>query len=63
MQTDEAKEIYKQRAPTSERPNAEFQERFGLRSFAVRGLRRVRCVALWTALAYNVIHFADSLVT
>ena len=63
MQTDEAKETYKQRAPTSERPNAEFQERLGLRSFAVRGLRRVRCVALWTALAYNVIHFADSLVT
>ena len=63
MQTDEAKEIYKQRAPTSERPNAEFQERLGLRSFAVRGLRRVRCVALWTALAYNVIHFAESLVT
>jgi transposase len=63
MQTDEAKEIYKQRSPTSERPNAEFQERLGLRSFAVRGLRRVRCVALWTALAYNVIHFAESLVT
>jgi transposase len=62
MQTDEAKEIYKQRAPTSERPNAEFQERLGLRSFAVRGLSRVRCVALWTALAYNVIHFAESLV-
>ena len=63
MQTHAAKEIYKQRAPTSERPNAEFQERLGLRSFAVRGLRRVRCVALWTALAYNVIHFAESLVT
>lgn len=63
MQTDEAQAIYKQRAPTSERPNAEFQERLGLRSFAVRGLARVRCVALWTALAYNVIHFAESLVT
>ena len=62
MQTDAAKEIYKQRAPTSERPNAEFQERLGLRSFGVRGLRRVRCVALWTALAYNVIHFAEILV-
>ncbi len=62
MQTDAAKEIYKQRAPTSERPNAEFQERLGLRSFAVRGLARVRCVALWTALAYNVIHFAEILV-
>ena len=63
MQTEAAKEIYKQRAPASERPNAEFQERLGLRSFAVRGLRRVRCVALWTALAYNVIHFAEHLVT
>jgi hypothetical protein len=62
MPTDEAKEIYKQRAPTPERPNAEFQERLGLRSFAVRGLARVRCVALWTALAYNVIHFAEILV-
>lgn len=62
MQTDEAKAIYKQRAPTSERPNAEFQERLGLRSFAVRGLPRVRCVALWTALAYNVIHFAEPLI-
>jgi transposase len=63
MQTDAAKEIYKQRAPASERPNAEFQERLGLRSFAVRGLARVRCVALWTALAYDVIHFAEHLVT
>ena len=63
MQTDAAKKIYKQRPPTSERPNAEFQERLGLRSFAVRGLSRVRCVALWTALAYNVIHFAEQLVT
>lgn len=62
MQTEEAKAIYKQRAPTSERPNAEFQERLGLRAFAVRGLARVRCVALWTALAYNVIHFAETLV-
>ena len=61
MQTDQAKEIYKQRAPSSERPNAEFQERLGLRSFAVRGLPRVRCVALWTALAYNLIHFAEIL--
>jgi transposase len=63
MQREPAKEIYKQRAPASERPNAEIQERLGLRSFAVRGLRRVRCVALWTALAYNVIHFAESLAT
>ncbi len=63
MQTAEAKEIYKQRAPSSERANAELQQRLGLRAFAVRGLAKVRCVALWTALAYNVIHFARHLVT
>jgi transposase len=63
MQTEAAKKIYRQRISASERPNAEIQERLGLRSFAVRGLRRVRCVALWTALAYNVIHYARYLVT
>ena len=63
MQTEAAQEIYKQRASSSERVNAEPQERLGLRAFAVRGLGRVRCVALWTALAYNVIHFAQYLVT
>ena len=63
MQTEEAKAIYRQRAATSELVNAETKCRFGLRAFAVRGLRRVRCVALWTALAYNVMHFAGVLVT
>lgn len=39
MQTEEASAIYKQRLPASERVNAEFQERLGLRSFAVSSLR------------------------
>jgi len=63
MQTEQAQEIYKQRAPASERPHAEMRERFGLWAFTVRGLSRVRCVALWAALAFNVIHFAEYLVT
>jgi hypothetical protein len=27
----------------------------------VRGLNKVRCVALWSALAYNLVHFAAAL--
>jgi hypothetical protein len=29
----------------------------------VRGIAKVRCVALWSALAYNVMHFGRQLVT
>jgi hypothetical protein len=28
----------------------------------VRGLRKARCVALWCALAYNVMHFSAALL-
>jgi transposase len=62
MQTAEAQELYKQRAAVSERINAETKCRFGVRAFAVRGLRKVRCVALWLALAYNLVHFAQELL-
>ncbi len=58
MQTPAAQAIYRQRFPASERVNAELQERFGLRSFAVRGLAKVRCVTLWAVLAFNLVHFA-----
>jgi len=62
MQTAEAQELYKQRAAVSETINAETKCRFGVRAFAVRGLRKVRCVALWMALAYNLMHFAQELL-
>ena len=62
MQTEAAREIYKQRAAVSETINAETKCRFGVRAFAVRGLRKVRCVALWMALAYNLLHFAQELL-
>ena len=29
----------------------------------VRGLRKVRYVALWSALAYNLMHFGVTLLT
>ena len=54
MGTDEAKEIYKERASTAECVNAIARNR-GLRQFLVRGLAKVRAVALWYALAHNLM--------
>lgn len=63
MTSEAGKAIYKLRASTSETVNADLKTFRGLRAFAVRGLGKVRCVALWSALAYNVMHFATVLVT
>jgi transposase len=54
MGTPEAKEIYKDRASTAECVNAISRNR-GLRQFLVRGLRKVRAVVLWFALAHNLM--------
>jgi hypothetical protein len=52
MATPEAQAIYKERAATAECVNAQARNR-GLQQFLVRGLVKVRCVALWYALAHN----------
>ena len=57
MATDEAKEIYKDRASTAECVNAIARNR-GLQQFRVRGLRKVRVVLLWYVLAHNLIRAA-----
>lgn len=62
MGTEEAKAIYKQRASTVETVNGDLKSWRGLGPFLVRGLKKVRCIALWSALAYNVMHFAEVLV-
>ena len=54
MATDEAKAIYRQRAATAECVNALARNR-GLQRFLVRGLRKVKAVALWYALAHNLM--------
>jgi hypothetical protein len=54
MGTEEAKTIYKDRAATAECVNA-LARRRGLTQFVVRGLAKVRAVALWHALAHNVL--------
>jgi hypothetical protein len=58
MASEEGKEIYKQRAATSETVNADLRSYRGLTQLTVRGLAKARSVALWCALAYNLIHFA-----
>ncbi len=54
MATPEAQAIYKERAATAELINAHCRNR-GLWQFRVRGLAKVKMIALWYALAHNVL--------
>lgn len=63
MASDAGKEIYKLRGSTSETINADLRSYRGLSQITVRGLKKTKCVALWCALAYNVMHFATALLT
>jgi len=53
MGTPEAQALYKERAATAECVNAQARNR-GLRSLPVRGLAKVRVIALWYAVAHNL---------
>jgi hypothetical protein len=55
MGTEEAKEIYKQRAATAETVNADAKEHRGLDSLQVRGLGKVLGAASLFALTYNIL--------
>jgi len=54
MGTVEAQQIYRERAATAECVNAQARNR-GLQQFRVRGLNKIRTIALWYALAHNVL--------
>ena len=54
MATDAAKTIYRERAATAECVNA-WARNHGLRQLVVRGLRKVKAVVLWYALAHNLM--------
>ena len=54
MGTAAAQELYRERAATAECVNAQARNR-GLRHLAVRGLVKVRVIALWYALAHNLM--------
>ena len=62
MAGEEGKEIYKLRAATSETVNADLRSYRGLMQFTVRSLNKIKCVALWCALAYNILHFGRALL-
>jgi transposase len=62
MSSTEGKQIYQQRASSSETVNADLRTFRGLGRILVRGLAKARCLALWSALAYNVMHFAPYLL-
>jgi hypothetical protein len=62
MAGEEGKEIYELRAATSETVNADLRSYRGLMQFTVRSLNKIKCVALWCALAYNILHFGRALL-
>jgi Transposase domain (DUF772)/Transposase DDE domain len=62
MANAEGQQIYRQRAATSETVNADLRSHRGLTQLTVRGLAKAKCVALWCALAYNVMHFGTALL-
>jgi hypothetical protein len=61
MNTEKAKEIYKDRAATSETINADLRTFRGMSPLSVRGVAKATCVALWSALAYNILTFSAAL--
>ena len=54
MQTEEAKQIYKQRGQTAEFPSAWIKEKLGLRRFRVGGLLKAGLELVWACLTYNI---------
>ena len=62
MGTEPAKTIYKERAATSETVNADLKQHRGLVQLTIQGLAKAKSVALWCALAYNLMHFGAALL-
>lgn len=58
MADPEYQKLYKSRPSIAEFPNADCRNR-NLRQFRVRGLVKVRAVALWHALAFNFLRLID----
>jgi len=54
METEEAKQIYRQRGEVAEFPNAWIKDKIRLRQFRLRGLMKVGMEVLWACLTYNI---------
>ena len=57
METEEAKQIYRQRSQIAEFPHAWIKERRGLRQFRCRGQKKTSMEATWACLSYNIIRW------
>jgi len=57
MGTDDAKQIYKERAATAETVNADAKAHRGMAATALRGLDKVTGTACLFALTYNILRF------
>jgi cell fate (sporulation/competence/biofilm development) regulator YmcA (YheA/YmcA/DUF963 family) len=55
MATDEAKEIYRERAPTSDRVHADLRKHRRLTQLPVKGLTKATSVILFSALTFNLL--------
>jgi hypothetical protein len=62
MATDEAKQIYLQRAATIETVNADLRAWRGLQQLPVRGATKVRALAMLYALTFNILRLPRSLL-
>lgn len=63
MATPRAKAIYRDRAQYSERVNADLKTKRTLTQFLVRGHQKVLRIALWNALAYNLLRWLSVTAT
>lgn len=54
MHEPASQQLYKLRGEVAEFPHAWWKEKFRLRKFHVRGLKKVRMEMKWAALAYNI---------
>jgi transposase len=59
MRTERAKAVYKDRASVAERTNADLRTWRGLDRITVRGASKVLCVALWSALTFNLMRWME----
>ena len=54
METEEAKALYKQRAPLAEFSNLWLKTKIGLRQFVFQGLKKVNMEAIWACITMNI---------
>lgn len=57
MKTEAAQTEYRKRGAIAEFRNLWIKAKLGLRQFHVRGLKKVRCEALWACLTHNLQHW------